>query len=396
MTTISAIIGANFGDEGKGCLVNKLSKPDTLIVRYNGGAQAGHTVKLPGGKKHVFSHFGSGSFQGAATYLSQYFVVNPLLFAKEHLRLRDKGVSPRVFVNMDAPVTLPYDMMLNQSLENKRGDGRHGSCGIGFHETLYRNKIPLCALKVEDLLYIEDHIPRIKFMIEEWFEGRVDELELRHDTKMLEWLHSEDIFKHWLADVKYFKEHIEIVSDNIIGVQKHIIFEGAQGLAISKDHRFFPHVTDSFTGLTNIIQLLESAGVNNSINVYYVTRPYFTRHGAGPLPYEETELAYNIIDETNVSNAWQGSLRYSYLDIDFLKESVQGDIDRAYLTHTCPPLNCTLAMSCTNHIKEDGIVHYRHGNHKDGLLKQDPMQYFLNTVLPRNLGMPVITYKECE
>ena len=86
------VIGANFGDEGKGLVTDYLcSQGAGVVVRFNGGAQAGHTVVTPEGERHVFRHFGSGTFLGVPTFLSQFFVCNPILFFEERKQLIDLG-----------------------------------------------------------------------------------------------------------------------------------------------------------------------------------------------------------------------------------------------------------------------------------------------------------------
>ena len=89
-TAARVVIGAQFGDEGKGQAVAgeaAAAGGDGIVVRYNGGAQAGHTVVTPDGRRHVFSHVGSGAFSGAATFLSRWFVSHPMLFLKEQAAL---------------------------------------------------------------------------------------------------------------------------------------------------------------------------------------------------------------------------------------------------------------------------------------------------------------------
>ena len=99
----------------------------------------------------MFSHVGSGSFVGAATFLSRFFVSHPMLFLKEMESLASKGVHPEVYVDPQSPVTTPYDIMINQIIERERGADRHGSCGIGFGETVERHLMPAYALTVADL-----------------------------------------------------------------------------------------------------------------------------------------------------------------------------------------------------------------------------------------------------
>ena len=93
-STAKAVIGANYGDEGKGLMTDYHAAPAGtagIVVRFNGGAQAGHTVTTPEGARHVFSHFGSGSLVGAATFLSRHVVCHPTLFFKEAAALEAAG-----------------------------------------------------------------------------------------------------------------------------------------------------------------------------------------------------------------------------------------------------------------------------------------------------------------
>ena len=105
MRTASVVVGAGYGDEGKGLATDWLCarhEADVLAVRFNGGAQAGHTVQTPDGQRHVFSHFASGTLAGADTYLSRYFVCHPMLFTQEREALREKGFRPRVAIDPQA------------------------------------------------------------------------------------------------------------------------------------------------------------------------------------------------------------------------------------------------------------------------------------------------------
>src|SRR5262249_26694101 len=148
----TAVIGANFGDEGKGLAVDAIVAldPDAAVIRFNGGAQAGHTVVAEDGRRHVFSHFGAGTLRGAATFLSRFFVVQPSIFAREAVELAGIGVKPSVFVDPDAQVTTPFDVLINQWVEETRGRSRHGSVGVGFGETIERLELGH-GLAVRDL-----------------------------------------------------------------------------------------------------------------------------------------------------------------------------------------------------------------------------------------------------
>lgn len=139
------VIGANFGDEGKGlmtdyfCRQAALKGENCLVILHNGGAQRGHTVVTPGRKRHVFRHFGSGTFTGADTYLSEDFILNPMVFRREWEELEEIGINTKVYVNPKCIITTPFDMILNQIIEEYRKGDRHGSCGMGIHETIIRD-----------------------------------------------------------------------------------------------------------------------------------------------------------------------------------------------------------------------------------------------------------------
>src|SRR6266478_8381186 len=117
-----AVIGSCWGDCGKGAAVDKLAStnPNSLVVRHSGGSQAGHTVTLPDGHRHVFSHFGSGALAGAPSHLSEYYVVNPRIFNVEHEELKALGANLNISADSKALVTTPLDVAINRALEIKR------------------------------------------------------------------------------------------------------------------------------------------------------------------------------------------------------------------------------------------------------------------------------------
>lgn len=202
------VIGANFGDEGKGLITDFLASQtgeETLVVRHNGGAQAGHTVTTPDGKRHVFRHFGSGTLAGAQTFLSRFYVCNPILFFKELALLEDLGIQPRVYIAADSPITTPYDMMINQIIEEFRGDGRHGSCGVGFGETVERTENADYAVYFGDLENTDLLRKKLKSIQTAWTPERLKTLGVESLSE--EWeqrLNSEDIFERYLEEVGNF------------------------------------------------------------------------------------------------------------------------------------------------------------------------------------------------
>ncbi|TAL31190.1 MAG: adenylosuccinate synthase [Alphaproteobacteria bacterium] len=331
MKTAKVVIGANFGDEGKGLITDFYAAPhgeNALVVRYNGGAQAGHTVVTPDGKRHVYSHFGSGSFAGAHTFLSHFFVCNPILFLKEYNLLRGKTAVPPVHVDGRAPVTTPYDMMINQIAEEARGDGRHGSCGMGFGESIERNANSGFAVVYADLSDKAALKKKLTHTRDNWVPQRLKALGITTlPDKWKERLSSSAVPENFMTDIAHFLQATQLAGQGFLAAtKKHIVFEGAQGLLLDQERGWFPHVTRSHTGMKNVLVLAGEAGLN-ALDVTYITRAYATRHGAGPLPHELPHLPYpRIRDETNVANDWQGTLRFGWLDADLLAVSIAKDL----------------------------------------------------------------------
>lgn len=332
---VHAVIGAGYGDEGKGLLVDALCArlgPDTVVVRHNGGAQAGHTVQLPDGRRHVFHHVGAGSFAGARTHLSRFFVSNPILLGPELAELARLGVVPRVTADERGALSTPYDMLLNRLAEEARGDGRHGSCGIGFGETIERNLHPSYALTLADLRGdLDDLARRLDRIRREWVPRRLTrlglpDLYLRGRDAIL----SDDLLARFLGECAAFLASVDLVRDldEAAGPDAPLVFEGAQGLGLDQDYGAFPHVTRSRTGLANAAALArELSRPPDRLEAVYATRAYVTRHGAGPLAHALPGAPWaGVVDETNLPNAWQGGLRFGLLDLDVLAGAVRRDV----------------------------------------------------------------------
>lgn len=341
----TAVIGANYGDEGKGLVTDWLASPDSVVVRFNGGAQAGHTV-VSSAHRHVFSHFGAGTLSGASTYLGKHFVLNPLLFYQEALSL-GKCINefPALACDPRCYVTTPYDMIINQLLEDSRKSARHGSCGIGFGETIERNRYPAFRLLKSDLDNPSRVREKLRLIRDEWLPARLYELHIerlpyndsRLDNRML--LRTFDLFDKFAEEVQ--SAGLEFLAN------KSIIFEGAQGLALDMDNGAFPHVTRSNTGLKNIVPIVKALRLD--LDVIYVTRAYFTRHGAGPLP-GETNIEFE--DKTNVENAYQGKIRFAPFDLISMAKRIEQDIQ------IFPSAKSSIALTCLDQVSNpDTIKH---------------------------------------
>lgn len=351
MRRVSAVIGGQFGDEGKGLITDYLSAgPDTLVVRFNGGAQAGHTVVTPDGRRHVFHQFGSGSFNGSPTFLSRFFLVNPMFFGQELAELEALGVTPTVFVDPDSMVTTPYDVMLNQAAEAQRGNARHGSCGLGINETVERSQHSMYRLRVGDLANVRLAPLKLINIRDFYVPQRARELGLPLDS--LPHLEDEGVLDRFLEDCR------ELVSRCFIGRWESlrwdgdIVFEGAQGLKLDQGHANFPHVTRSNTGVQNVLDLMRDARIQEPLEAYFLTRTYVTRHGAGPLAWETKQPPYSaIVDLTNVPNPHQGALRFGLFDVDDFLFEVARDLGKAGNAVVKP----CLVMTCCDQVDEGRI-----------------------------------------
>jgi adenylosuccinate synthase len=317
-----AVIGLGFGDEGKGATVNSLCRPDpdkTLVIRYNGGHQAGHTVTDAAGDSHVFSNFGSGTLLGCPTYWSNYCTVDPVGFMREADILQQRfGIVPKIYMHRDCPVTTPFDILANTTNWEMI---RNGTCGVGVGTTIQREEDHHSIL-VGDLRY-----PEV-------LELKLAELVGYYNVGV-------PTFTDFFSAIRRMMVNIRIV-DNMPqttdkGSLTEYIFEGAQGLLLDQNIGFFPHVTRSNTGSKNVLELLNGT----KCHYYLVTRCYQTRHGNGPMTNEDEVLRIKANPkETNSYNVHQGHLRYSVLDLSLLRYGIERDktlrdTNRKTLVVTC-------------------------------------------------------------
>ena len=326
-----AVIGAGYGDEGKGLLTDFLAAEtkDTIVVRSNGGAQAGHSVVTDDGLRHVFHHIGSGALAGARTHLSRYFVAHPMLFPAEWSALRERGAELSITSDPRTLITTPFDVAVNQALELARGGSRHGSTGLGFGETIERNRHPQFAVTMLDL-FRPDLARRLERIRSQWLPARLAALGLRGlPTSIERALDDRALGTRFIDDCERYLERVALCPDRRLQGRGRVLFEGAQGLLLDQDYGAFPHVTRSRTGLANMLDIAAEAGIAH-IEVTYVTRCYVTRHGAGPLLGEAAQLdGICMQDATNAPNAWQGCLRVAALDTDALQRAIAHDLTHA-------------------------------------------------------------------
>ncbi|MGN0352680.1 MAG: adenylosuccinate synthetase [Roseburia sp.] len=370
---IHIIIGKNFGDEGKGLATDYFAHKaqekgeKCLVIKHNGGAQAGHTVDLPD-KRFVFHQLSSGSFRGADTFWEQHFL--PDLYKlgeelKEFISL--SGKKPVIYAHPECRLVLIDDVILNMAVEKARDKNRHGSCGMGINEAVVRSQKQEARLQVKDIWDMNEAMlfKRLMEIRRNYVPKRLEELGLEQKEmgEYGELLQEEQVLKNVAEVMCQNKEKIHLVEDvsSFISKYDQMIFEGAQGLLLDDAYeKYAPYLTPSNTGCTNPIAFLKEQGISDKPELVYVSRTYVTRHGAGPLPEEIKD--YNCIekwkDQTNVPNPWQGCLRWArHPGIDAFIEPVQQDVKKADI-----PVQPTLML--THCDETTGTIWLSEGNIK--------------------------------
>lgn len=341
------VLGLGYGDEGKGHMVDYFARrhPQSLVIRFNGSCQAGHTVVLPDGIRHVFSHFGSGTFAGASTYWSKFCPMNPLALVAEakvlipKLNKVDKKYAQKpwrqlglIFIDPRCPVITPWDIEADRATHSPLG--RHMTVGAGVgatlarHESLNPVKIRALDLKYPDLLLHKlEEVAKYYGYRDQGSTRRVHESFLAANCSRL-------------VVEPFFSLH---------GWQS-IIFEGAQGILLDKDWGVFPYVTRSKTTCHNVRKILEEFGwAGDEFDTTYATRSYLTRHGDGPLPQEGKHDPRIPPCETNQTDEFQGKFRFAPLNhrlVDFAVEANRADAGIFFG-------KSGIAMTCMDHFTPD-------------------------------------------
>ena len=319
MRTI-AVIGKNFGDEGKGFTCSNLasSLKNALIIKHNGGGQAGHTVEDPEGKWRFIHHqIGAGAEYHVPTLFADSFIPDLFQLGKEVKEFTELfGFQPILYSEKNARVTTVEDVLLNMGAEVARGKNRHGSCGMGIEECVQRNAAGY-GITVEELATMtkQDLLHRLKQIRKEYTGRRAKILGIYPSNPYYEMLNNETVLENFVIEVKENVKLLKLVDADRIWLEEYqnLIFETGQGLLLDQNYEAYaPHLTSSKTGIHNPAVFLEKRGLSLE-EAIYVTRPYVTRHGDGPLPCEvdPSELPGVGEDLTNRPNEWQGTLRYA-------------------------------------------------------------------------------------
>ena len=343
------IVDLGFGDAGKGLLTDFLFRhlKADLVVRYNGGAQAGHNVVTPEGKQHRFSQFGSGTFiPHVKTYLSRHVVIHPQALLIEGDILEKKGVQnpfSRLRISEQALVITPFHQAANHIREMVRGENRHGSCGVGVGETVadsltkYANSVRAGDLNHPDILWRKLQAIRAfkRKEISVLCKKNTHDFALAQECDVFE---GDDLIEQWINSIARINELGLVVPDSTLKdwlqESQNVIFEGAQGVLLDAEAGFYPYVTWSRSTTQNAFDLIKEFAPNMPFTRIGVMRSYMVRHGPGPLPTEVDALA-PLVSEHNEGNEWQGTVRYGWFDAVLARYAlaVTGGVDTLAITH---------------------------------------------------------------
>jgi len=287
-----AVIGSQWGDEGKGKIVDWLSERADVVVRFQGGHNAGHTLVI-GNKTYKLSLLPSGLVRGKLSVIGNGVVVDPWALLKEIDTLRGQGVevTPKVLaVAENAALILPLHSKLDLLREEARGAGKIGTTGRGIGPA-YEDKVARRAIRVCDLLDPEA------------LKTKVDALLLHHNA-LLRGMGAEEVDGgELLAQLREVAPKVapfvKTVWKDLNEARKRgdrILFEGAQGLMLDVDHGTYPYVTSSNT-VAGTAATGSGIGIGAVGYVLGITKAYTTRVGSGPFPSELTDEVGQTLGE---------------------------------------------------------------------------------------------------
>lgn len=291
--TVVAVIGAQWGDEGKGHVVDWLADQAKMVIRYSGGANAGHTIVNEFGtfKLHLTP---SGIFNpNIKNIIAHGVVIDPEVLSNEIKELEDKGIKTQnLFISSRAHVVMPYHVMQDQLQEKTRGNNKIGTTGRGIGPA-YADKMNRIGLRAGDLLHEETLLERLRAVLEEKNRMLVRLYSIKsislHDTylRFLEYGHK---LSEYITD-------IHPIIHRALEKDTPILMEGAQGALLDIDHGTYPFVTSSPPGAAGACQ---GAGIGptHMNSVIGAFKAYSTRVGEGPFPTEIDDEDAEVLRQT--------------------------------------------------------------------------------------------------
>jgi len=315
------IVGTQWGDEGKGKIVDLLAANADIVVRFQGGNNAGHTMVVKGEK--IISHLvPSGILQGKTCLLGNGMVVDPEVLIGEMDYLAGKGIDvgpDKIKISDRAHLIMPYHKALDHAREKKKGDAKIGTTGRGIGPC-YEDKAARSGIRFADLIAPDGFRRKVTTVMDE--KNFILEKYLGADP-----LDPEDVIATYSRFAERLTPHVANVSvliDEGIRAGRQVLFEGAQGTHLDIDHGTYPFVTSSNVVAGNVCS---GAGVGPGqvTGVLGIVKAYTTRVGAGPFPSELFDAVGDRIQEKGAEfGATTGRRRRcGWLDTVILKNAVR-------------------------------------------------------------------------
>lgn len=315
------VIGSQWGDEGKGKIVDLLTERATAVVRFQGGHNAGHTVVIDG-EKTILHLVPSGILQdGVQCLIGNGVVLSPSALLEEISMLETKGIpaKERLGISEACTLILPYHISLDQVREKARGETAIGTTGRGIGPA-YEDKVARRALKVSDLLHRERFAAKLGEILD--YHNFV----LQHYYKDVP-LDFQEILDETMTMAETITPMVLDVSERLYELQKqgdNIMFEGAQGTLLDIDHGTYPYVTSSNT-TSGGAATGTGVGPLNFGYILGITKAYTTRVGGGPFPTELFDALGELLakrgDEFGATTG--RARRCGWLDAVSLNRSIQ-------------------------------------------------------------------------
>ncbi|HSQ86236.1 MAG TPA: adenylosuccinate synthase, partial [Desulfobacterales bacterium] len=315
------IVGTQWGDEGKGKIVDLLAEFADIVVRFQGGNNAGHTMVVDG--EQFISHLvPSGILQGKTCFLGNGMVVDPGVLVEELDNLNSKGIDvgpDRLKISEKAHIIMPYHKEIDLARENMKGDQKIGTTGRGIGPC-YEDKATRRGIRFVDLLDPKDFEDKVKTILEE----KNFYLKQYFSAKPIDPSGIIDQYKGYADRLSPHVINISIVMNQAIRENKQILFEGAQGTHLDIDHGTYPFVTSSNTVSGNAC-CGSGIGPKEISGVVGIVKAYTTRVGSGPFP---TELFDEIGDKIQQKGAEFGATtgrrrRCGWLDTVLLRNAAR-------------------------------------------------------------------------
>lgn len=291
--TVVAVVGSQWGDEGKGKMTDYLSQSADMTVRSNGGNNAGHTIAF-GGKTFKMRLIPSGIFEAKKeTVIGNGVVINPEVLLDEIKYLEDNGINTdKLAISNRAHIVMPYDILQDVYQEEAKGANKVGTTKNGIGPT-YMDKASRIGIRMCDLLEKDTFEEKLRFNLNE-------KNALFVNVYGKEALKFEDIFeKYWKfgQELKKYVTDTSVIVNDAIDNDDKVLFEGAQGVMLDIDQGTYPFVTSSNT-VTGGIATGIGIGPSKVDTVIGICKAYTTRVGAGPFPTELSDETGNYIRET--------------------------------------------------------------------------------------------------